>query len=281
MAKKNKINTSFLLKLIRMFLNHFIVKNLIILFIAIFFIVYLTLVFLRHYTNHGQSITVPDIRGMSLLEAEITLRAQKMRWHLSDSVYVNTVSPGAVVNQNPEPGSKVKENRNVFLVVNALAPEMVVMPDVVGVSFRQAKSSLESRGLYVGRITYVPDRFRDYVRKQLYQGREIRRGTEIVKGSEIDLELGSGLSSQSTSIPNLLGNTIPEARRTLTQYVLNFGVVIYDNTVITSADSVNAFIYQQRPAATVGATLQLGSAVDVWLSIDETRRPGAPQELEN
>ena len=280
MAKKSN-DTWFVAEMSKKFLNHYIVKHLIILSFAGFVILYGTLLFLRFYTHHGEAISVPDVTGMSLLEAEIILKSHKMRWHLSDSVYVGAAKPGDVVNQNPEAGSKVKENRNIFLVINAFAPEKVIMPDVVGVSFRQARSSLESRGLSIGRITHVPDRYRDLVRKQLYQGQEIRRGTEIVKGSVIDLEIGSGLSERRTSVPDLVGNTLSQANRTLTQYVLNFGVTVYDNTVITRADTVNAFIYEQKPAAAVGATLQLGAAIDVWLSVDESKKPGTPQEMDN
>ena len=202
-----------------------------------------------------------------------------MRWQLSDSVYVSSVEPGAIVNQNPEPGSRVKTNRNVFLVVNALAPERVTMPNVVGISLRQAKSTLESIGLSVGTLTYVPDIARDNVLRQLYRGREIRRGTEIVKGSEIELVLGRGLSDETTNVPNITGKTLSEAREILTQYFLNFGVIIYDeNTIITRADSIRAYVYRQRPVATTSATLQLGSTVDVWLTFDESG--GLPQENE-
>ena len=252
-------------------LKHYVVKNTIILAVSVFFMLYGTLVFLRHYTNHGQAISVPDVTGFSLTEAGILLEANKMRWQLLDSVHVAAARPGAVVNQNPEPGAKVKTNRNIFLIINAFAPEKVQMPNVVGVSFRQAKSTLESQGLYVGRITHVPYRDEGYVLRQLYQGQEIRRGAELDKGSEIELVLGGGLSSQRTSVPNLLGNNLSQAGRTLTQYVLNFGVTIYDNTVITRADTVNAVIYRQRPVATGDATLPLGSSIDVWLTIDNAR----------
>ena len=277
MAKK-KINTSFVEEILKKFLNHYIVKNVLILSFSVLFILWGTFFFLRFYTHHGKSLRVPDVTGMSLLEAELTLRVQKMRFQLSDSVYINSAKPGAVVNQNPEPGSKVKENRNIFLVINAFAPERVIMPDVVGVSHRQARATLESRGLSIGRITYMPDRYRDYVRKQFYQGKEIGRGTEIVKGSVIDLELGSGLSDRRTSIPYLLGSTLSQANRTLTQYVLNLGVINYDNTVVTRADTVNAFIYRQSPAAAIGASLQLGAYIDVWLSVDESKNPFLPVE---
>jgi len=273
MSKKNN-NASPVAKI----LNHYVVKNVLILMFAGFFIYYGTLVFLKRYTHHGEALQVPDVTGLTLEEAGNVLRAQKMRWQLSDSVYVNTAMPGAVVNQNPEPGSKVKENRNIFLIVNAIAPERVRMPDVVGVSFRQAKSMLESHGLNVGRTDYVHDIARDYVLRQQFRGQEIRRGTEVLKGSNIDLVLGRGLSDERTPVPDLLGSTLLAARSTLTQHSLNFGVIDYDQTVVTSADSIRAFIYRQRPIAGANNTLQLGSSVDVWASVDETKKPETIQE---
>ena len=257
---------------LKKFLNHYVIKSILILMFAVLFIYCGTLVFLRHYTHHGEALLVPDVTGMMLDEAKKKLESKKMRWQLSDSVYVSSVAPGAVFSQNPEPDSKVKENRNIFLIVNALAPEKVKMPNVVDLSFRQAKSLLELQGLIVGEIVYKHDIAKDYVLKQMYRGAEIRRGTELVKGSEIDLVLGLGLSDELTSVPNLLGYSLFEARDTLTKYFLNFGVIDYDPSVATSTDSIKSFIYRQRPATDVGVMLQLGSSIDVWLSVDETKK---------
>jgi len=280
MAKKNH-NSSPVAEKLKMFFNHYVIKSILILIFAGLFMFYGTLVVLRHYTHHGEALSVPDVRGMTLREAENLLQSKKMRWQLSDSVYVSSVMPGTVFIQSPEPGSKVKENRNIFLTVNSLAPEKVKMPNVVDLSYRQAKTSLETNGLNIGQITHVHYIAKDYVMKQMYQGEEIRSGTEIIKGSEIDLVLGIGLSDERTPVPNLMGTVFFEARDSLTKYYLNFGVIIYDQTVITSTDSVNAFIYRQRPASNVNATLQLGSSIDVWMSVDETKRPDAIQEKES
>ena len=258
---------------LKKFLNHYMIKSILILMFAVLFIYCGTLVVLRHYTHHGEMLTVPDVTKLTLIEAGKLLESNKMRWQLSDSVYVGSVAPGAVVSQNPEPGSKVKENRNIFLIVNAKAPEKVKMPNVVDLSFRQAKSTLESQGLFVGQLIYKPDIAKEYVLQQLYRGTEIRRGTEIIKGSEIDLVLGLGLSDELTSVPNLLTYPLLVARDTLTKYFLNFGVIDYDESVVTNADSIKAFIYRQRPVAGVGAMLQLGSSIDVWMTIDENRLP--------
>ena len=268
-----KTDSKLILEKLKKFFKHYIVKNVLLLILVAFAIFYGTLVVLKHYTHHGEMLQVPDVRALTLDEAIQVLQSQKMRWQLSDSVYVASEKPGAVVNQNPEAGSKVKENRSIFLIINALAPEKVKMPDVVGVSFRQAKTMLESQGLNLGQLTYVPDIAKDYVLQQQYRGQEIRKGTEIVKGAEIELVLGRGLSDEKTFVPDLLGNTLSEARETMTKYFLNFGVIIYDQTISTSADSVNAFIYQQRPVADADAMLQLGSPIDVWMTIDETKKP--------
>jgi len=269
---QTKRDISPVMKNLKTFFNHFIVKNVLILILTGILLFYGTLVFLRHYTHHGETLPVPDVTGLLLEEAGKQLQAQKMRWQLSDSVYVTSVMPGAVVNQNPEPGSKVKENRNIFLTINALAPEKVKMPNVVDLTHRQAKTTLESQGLNIGEITYIPDIAKDYVLKQLYRGQEIRRGTEIIKGSAIDLVLGLGLSNETTPVPFLLGTTLSEARDELTKYFLSFGVIDYDQTVKTSVDTLKAFIYRQRPEASLNAVLQLGATIDVWMTVDETKK---------
>jgi len=192
MAKK-KENLPYVLEVLKNFLNHYVVKSILILAFLGVFIFWGTLAFLRFYTNHGEAIPVPNVVGLQKDEAGKILESYKMRWYVSDSVYVGSVNPGAVVNQNPEAGSGAKVNRNVFLVVNAISPEKVRMPNVVGVSLRQARTILEQQGLTLGRTTYVPDFAKDYVLKQLYQGKEIERGKEIVKGSAIVLVLGDGL----------------------------------------------------------------------------------------
>jgi len=268
------------LNIIKKVLNHYIVKNVLILMLVGFFILYGTLWILRHYTHHGESIPVPDVRGLPLAEAARILQSHDMRWQMSDSVHVSTVQPGAVVNQNPEPNSRVKRNRNVFLIINALTPEMVVMPNVVGVSTRQARATLEQHGLIIGRFTTIPYMYEDFVIRQLYRGQEISRGTEIVRGSEIELVIGR-ISAERVLVPNVIGNTFIEARDNLTKYFLNFGVIDYDDTVVTSADSVRAFIYRQRPAANPNAMLQLGSSVDVWLTVDESKNPNIAVQLES
>jgi beta-lactam-binding protein with PASTA domain len=129
---------------------------------------------------------------MTIREATQLLEDSDLRGKISDSIYLAKAKPGTVVSQLPEANSLVKENRTVYYVINAVKPEMVKMPDVVGVTLRQATSILETQGLKVGKLLYIPDIAKDNVLRQTYKGKEIRKGTKIVRGSEIDLHLGSG-----------------------------------------------------------------------------------------
>ena len=110
-----------------------------------------------------------------------------------DSIYDSEKVPGTVLDQDPAPNSNVKENRMIYLTINATQPPDVKMPDLVDVSFRQAEAMLQSFGLITGEITYKADLAKNAVLEQRYRNKIIKPGTMLPKGSEIDLVLGDGL----------------------------------------------------------------------------------------
>jgi hypothetical protein len=54
---------------------------------------------------------------------------------------------------------------------------------------------------------------------------------------------------------------------------LNLGTYIYDNTILTAADTLDAFVFKQNPESKEDATLQIGSAVYLWLTVDSLKLP--------
>lgn len=151
-----------------------------------------SLFFLNFYTRHGEAIAIPDVREMPPDEALKKLQDCDLTGVLSDSVFLADKKKGAIVEQNPPAGFKVKSERKIFLTINSIFPERVKMPDLVGVSLRQAKAVLETYGLKTGRFRYVPDIAKDNVLVQKYKGKKIAEGTLIEKGSSIDFVLGRG-----------------------------------------------------------------------------------------
>jgi len=235
--------------------------------IALLLITFLTL---RIYTHHGQAIPVSDYRGLNLEDALKQAKKDRFRIEVIDSVFNNSRPKGSVIEQNPKPGFKVKKNRRVFIVLNAFNPEKVKMPNIVGVSHRQAEAVLKNSGLEIGKLIHVPDIAVNNVLKQKFEGEEIEVGTMIPKGSKIDLVLGMGLSNQTTPVPNLDHYTLADSRSRILRAALNMGAVIYDKSITDYKDSLDAKVWRQYPSYKENKMLRLGSTVDIWLTVDST-----------
>ena len=235
--------------------------------------VIILLIVLNFYTRHGQARPVPDFYGLTLEETAKLAKKNKLKYHIIDSVYTNIVPRGCIAEQNPRPGFKVKKWRNVALTINAFHPEMVAMPNLIDLPKRQAILVIEGSGLEMGLLKYKPDLSIDVVIEQQLNGKKIVAGDSIQKGSVIDLVLGKGLSNQRTPVPELIGYDLESARTRILGASLNLGAFIFDNTIVNGSDSLNAFVYKQNPEFSEEASLQLGSAIYLWLTNDSAKLP--------
>jgi len=217
---------------------------------------------LNNYTHHGESITVPDVRGLSEEKLIRFIEDKHLQYKIIDSLFEDGKEPGTVIEQDPKPDSKVKENRTIYLTVNSSKPPKVKMPNLVDVSYRQAEAILQTFGLRVGQTIYRPDLAKNAVLSQLYKGRSIAAGTEIYKGSAIDLVLGDGLGNAEVLVPNLVTLTKGEALFVLKGSSLNIGTIIFDEGV-RNEDA--AKVYKQVPEADGIATIKQGEAIDIFL----------------
>jgi len=233
----------------------------------------LLLLWLNIYTRHGQARPVPDFIGLSMDEAVALAKKSKLNYQVIDSLFTSLVPRGCVAEQNPEPGFRVKKWRNILLTINAFRPEMVAVPDLVNLPLRQAKSLIEGAGLEMGKKTYKPDLSIDVVLAQQYDGKDIEPDDSLQKGSVIDLVLGKGLSNQRTRVPDLVGLRLEPARDRINESSLNLGTYIFDNTITTSEDTLNAFVYRQNPDYSDDATIQFGSSMYLWLTVDSLKLP--------
>jgi beta-lactam-binding protein with PASTA domain len=206
---------------------------------------------------------------MTLREVTIVAKSNKLQYMIYDSIYQLETKRGTVIDQHPKPGFKVKKNRKIYLIINAHVPEMVSMPNLIDLSFRDAKSELERRGLSVGNISYIPS-MDNKVKRIYFEKEKIDSGTTIPKGSSIDIVLGNQHSYKSTLVPDLTGLTVKEAKELLTDEQLNLGAVAYDNNSIKDyQDSLSAFVYNQKPSGK--RYLKLGSDINIFVTIDSTK----------
>jgi beta-lactam-binding protein with PASTA domain len=238
-----------------------------------------TLLWLKVYTHHGKTIVVPDLAGLTLDEVEDVTSSRRLRFEVVDSIFSTEMPRGTVIKQNPNAASRVKKNRKIFLTMNAVNLEMVSMPQLIGLSFRQARLALQNAGLIQGTIKYKPDFAKNNVLQQMYKDTVINEGTIITKGAVVDLVLGMGLSSKTTRLPDLLGLGLDEASAIISDYFLNLGAVTYDPSFEEAEDSSGAFIWRQYPDFDEFKRLNMGMEVDIWLTLDSTRMPMADSIL--
>jgi beta-lactam-binding protein with PASTA domain len=230
--------------------------------------VFLWLVFfsLKLFTRHGRSQLVPDLTGLTVTEAQQVAKRYGLVLQIADSTFVGGRQKGTVVSHVPRSDERVKKGRRVFVTINAFSVPRVPMPNVMGVSYRQAKVNLESTGLKMGKLIYRPDPMRNYVLGQQYNGENIEPGTLIARGEPVDLILGQGVSGQSTIVTEVVGMSVEEAYEVLNNEYINIGAVTYDASVKTYADSLNSRVYKQAPLS--GRTVRLGTYVDLWLTVN-------------
>jgi beta-lactam-binding protein with PASTA domain len=239
-----------------------IIKHLVFIGLAGFLLVLCVFYFyLPLVTHHGESITVPDIVGLEYDDLEEFLTDRDLRFEINtDSGYSSEYPPLSVLKQYPESGQKVKENRKIFITLNALNPPDVRMPNLVDGSLKNAEMVLQSYGLLRGEIIYEPDPARNAVLDQLYEGESIQEGTPIPKGSQIDLVVGDGIGKQIFEMPDATGLEIEEAKILILGSGLNPGEIYY----VESDENIPGTVINQSPEP--GEMVRIGTNIDLWVA---------------
>ncbi len=218
-------------------------------------------IYLPSVTNHGESITVPDLTGMSVEELETFLTEHDLRYTVNDSAYSSEHPPLAVLRQFPHAGAQVKINRVIYVSLNRVTPPTLPMPELVDRSLVNAEVVLRSIELKRGRILYVPSPFRNLVKEMRFEGQEIKAGTRITKGASIDLVVGDGNGPADFTIGNLIGDTYETAKFKLMGWNLHLGNVQIPVGIDTTG--MEPFVYKQTPAK--GDSVRVGDPVDLWI----------------
>lgn len=245
-------------------------KHIAIIIASIIVLLIITFSLMQAYTLHGQGKPVPDFIGLTEMQLQHLIKSNNLQYTIIDSVHLDNMPKGAVVEQVPKPGQLVKRNRKLFFTINAWTQEQVLIPSVVDYSLRDAKVMIEAFGLTVGELIYIPSEFTNLVLGQHLNGKPVTIGETVPRGTPIDLLVGRGLSNETTAVPHLIGMRLTEARRVTQSVYLNIGSTIYDKDVATNTDSLKAFIWKQNPPSKKGFSRRLGASIDVWLTNDST-----------
>ena len=173
----------------------------IIAFIAFLLFLFGVVKWLNITTNHNQKIEVPNLEKMALSDVERTLQNIDLNFVVIDSASFNPNYPAkSVIEQSPEAGQFVKENRKIYLTLNPSKYPNVEMPELYGKTKRQAVAQLLAIGFRIDpNSIYVADIAEDVVRGIKFNGKDIKTGDKIPKNSLITLKLGDGNNSERFS----------------------------------------------------------------------------------
>lgn len=231
-----------------------ILAGALIFFFAFFFL------YLPWRTNHGNSVTIPDLKGMTVEEVEDILDSKDLDYEISDSTFVIGAKPLTVYSQYPKANSNVKEGRKVYITIISDKAPMVSIPDIVGRSIESGKNQLISVGLVPDKPEYVPAIEENTILKIKANGSEIQPGSKLPKGTKVTLVVGDGYGNQQVEVPNLTGMPLDEAEMLISGSGLNIGTIIYEDAL----EAVPGTITKQKPAA--GNNLKQGDVVDIWVA---------------
>ena len=244
----------------------------------IFFIFYIYFPFI---TNHGETITVPNLVGMEIKDLDEFLSDRDLRYEiLDDSSYSSEYPPYTVLQQNPSINDKVKENRKIYLTLNSSIPPKIKMPKIINGSVKNAQLILKSYDLKLGDITYVPDMARNAVLKIFIDGDSISENDLILKGSVVDLEVGNGLGNQIFDAPDLQNLELDEAKFTIIGSGLRLGNIIYadsgyfynknfdeeGNEIYEKFWVKPGYVFKQSPGKST--RVRIGRRINLWVVSD-------------
>ena len=199
----------------------------------------------------GADVEVPDVVGMSESEAEEELEGlglvAEVERRPSDE------ERGDVFDQDPDPGETVQEGDTVTLLVSS-GPKKVVVPDLTGLTEKEAKDELKELGLELGDRT---EEFSDTFEEGLIIDQTPPADDKVLPTTEIDVVVSAGVAP--VLVPNVVGSTEDAAIAELD--TAGFVVIVQTG----ESDEVDeGLVFDQDPDADTEAPA--GSSVTIFVS---------------
>lgn len=207
----------------------------------------------------GSEINVPNVVGMTTDEAFQTLEDDDFNPSIADTSFGVSLPPGRIFLQKPESGKLVKEGRTVYLFVSG-GEQVISVPLLKGKSVRDARLSLERIGLKLGSIEELASTHP----KDMVFDQQFAEGTGIRKGQSVGISVSIGKGEGEIEVPDLIGKSLTEATRILSDSTLIIGKVNYQ---ISSTLLPNT-VLDQYPGP--GNKLNSGNTVDLFITKEGT-----------
>lgn len=207
-------------------------------------------------TRHGEEFPLPEFAGQRIFEAQITLKELSLSHQITSEEFSAQYPKGTIIGQFPVAGTQVKPDRTIKFVLSQGQMDIAV-PEVHGLSVRQAMLNLETSRLTLGEIEWA---YSDSVPERVVIFSYPVAGTQVPIKTPINLMVNRGRAMNFTYMPKLVGLPITEAIKKLRNKGLEEGVASYR----TDENYLPETVLEQSEAP--GTELDIGTEIDLVVS---------------
>ena len=215
--------------------------------------------------------TVPQIVDMAPGQARVMIEGAGLVFGKTTYKQSKDIQEGFIITCTPEPGSSVAAGTTIDIVISkAEVTTSSTVPDVVGKSEDEAKSTLSKQGLLVE----IKATYNNSYAEGLVISTSPTAGTEVNEGDTVTLYISKGASPSSPTIPqNLIGKQEDEVISILTGLGLKVNAVEHENSSYEPGT-----VYSVTPQP--GTTVEAGSTVTISVAAGKNPEPQPEQPNE-
>ena len=189
---------------------------------GIFFILFINYLLMPTYINQKSMIAIPDLEGLSILEAESITKSEGIQVVVADTIFTNDLNPDIILEQFPAAGREVKAGRAIKIKITQLSQKILV-PDVLGKTLRSSEIELDQLGITVDSVYYA---YSPNYPKGIVSWQSPAALDSIRKGFGVRLEVSTGLAPNDfVTVPDLEGIFYSEAIKRISEIGLKEGSI--------------------------------------------------------
>lgn len=176
------------------------------------------------YTRHGEEYEIPDLTEFTFEEAQEVVWSGGFMIVKDKEKYDSNYPEGVILDQNPAPFSVTKRGRRIYVTVSS-GEKQVLMPDLVGTSYRDARFLLERTGLALDSVAYE---YSSYHPSGVVAAQSFPPDFTLKKATGVWITVSLGNQPSKFVVPRVMGKSLDSARETLLKAGLSVGSVTYE-----------------------------------------------------